>query len=181
MKTLVFAERNVKELLRDRLNLAFGLGFPIIILLLLSLIQSNVPVDLFSIEKLSPGVAVFGFSFISLFSGMIIAKDRTSAFMLRMFTSPMKSADFIIGYTLPLLPMAIVQSLICFGISIFLGLEITVNILAAVVVLLPTAVLFIGIGLLCGCVCNEKQVGGVCGALLTNVSEIGRASCRERV
>lgn len=170
MKTLVFAERNVKELLRDRLNLAFGLGFPIIILLLLSLIQSNVPVDLFSIEKLSPGVAVFGFSFISLFSGMIIAKDRTSAFMLRMFTSPMKSSDFIIGYTLPLLPMAIAQSLICFGISIFLGLEITVHILVAVVVLLPAAVLFIGIGLLCGCVCNEKQVGGVCGALLTNVS-----------
>lgn len=170
MKTIVFAGRNGKEMLRDRLNLAFGLGFPIILLLLLSLIQSNIPVDLFSIKKLTPGIAVFGFSFISLFSGMVIAKDRSSAFMMRMLTSPMKATDFILGYTLPLIPMAVAQSVICFGVAVFLGLDATVNILLTVVVLLPAAVLFIGIGLLCGTLFNEKQVGGVCGALLTNVS-----------
>ena len=170
MKTMVFAGRNGKEMLRDRLNLAFGLGFPLILLLLLSMIQSNVPVELFSIKKLVPGIAVFGFSFISLFSGMVIAKDRSSAFMMRMLTSPMKATDFILGYTLPLLPMAVAQSLVCFGIALLLGLDVTVNILLTVVVLLPAAILFIGIGLLAGTLFNEKQVGGVCGALLTNVS-----------
>ena len=85
MKMLSFASRNSKEILRDRLNLAFGIGFPIVLLLLLSLIQSNIPVELFAIEKLSPGVAVFGLSFISLFSGMVIARDRTRSFMLRLF------------------------------------------------------------------------------------------------
>ena len=88
MKTLAFAIRNAKEMLRDKLNLVFGIGFPVIVLLLLSLIQSNIPVDLFEIEQLAPGIAVFGLSFISLFSGMLIAKDRTGAFMLRLFTSP---------------------------------------------------------------------------------------------
>lgn len=170
MKTMVFAGRNGKEILRDRLNLAFGLGFPIILLALLSLIQSNVPVDIFAIEKLTPGIAAFGFSFIALFSGMIISKDRTSAFMLRMFTSPMKASNFIVGYTLPLIPMAIVQSIICFAFALVFKLEITVNILLAIMVLLPAALLYIGIGLLCGSIFNEKQVGGVCGALLTNVS-----------
>lgn len=170
MKTMVFAGRNGKEILRDRLNLAFGLGFPIILLVLLSLIQSNVPVDIFAIEKLTPGIAAFGFSFIALFSGMIISKDRTSAFMLRMFTSPMKASNFIVGYTLPLIPMAIVQSIICFAFALVFKLEITVNILLAIIVLLPAALLYIGIGLLCGSIFNEKQVGGVCGALLTNVS-----------
>lgn len=170
MKTMVFAGRNGKEILRDRLNLAFGLGFPIILLVLLSLIQSNVPVDIFAIEKLTPGIAAFGFSFIALFSGMIISKDRTSAFMLRMFTSPMKASNFIVGYTLPLIPMAIVQSIICFAFALVFKLEITVNILLAIMVLLPAALLYIGIGLLCGSIFNEKQVGGVCGALLTNVS-----------
>ena len=97
MKMLSFASRNSKEILRDRLNLAFGIGFPIVLLLLLSLIQSNIPVELFAIEKLSPGVAVFGLSFISLFSGMVIARDRTSSFMLRLFASPMTAADFILG------------------------------------------------------------------------------------
>ena len=30
--------------------------------------------------------------------------------------------------------------------------------------------LYIGLGLLCGSVLNDKQVGGICGALLTNLS-----------
>ena len=129
MKTIAFASRNTKELLRDKLNLAFGLGFPVIILLLLSLIQSNVPVELFAIEKLAPGAAVFGLSFISLFSGMLIAKDRTSSLMLRLFTSPMKSSNLIIGYTLPLLPLAVLQILVCFAVALVLGLGLTLSLI----------------------------------------------------
>lgn len=103
-----FSMRNTKEILRDKLNLGFGIGFPIILLLLMTMIQSNIPVQVFEISKLAPGIAVFGLSFVSLFSGMIIAKDRTSSFMLRLFTSPMTAKDYIVGYTLPLIPMAIV-------------------------------------------------------------------------
>jgi len=88
VKLLAFASRNSKEILRDKLNLAFGIGFPVVLLLLLTAIQSNIPVPLFVIDHLAPGIAVFGLSFVSLFSGMLIAKDRTSSFMLRLFTSP---------------------------------------------------------------------------------------------
>lgn len=167
---LSFASRNSKEILRDRLNLAFGIGFPIVLLLLLSLIQSNIPVELFAIEKLSPGVAVFGLSFISLFSGMVIARDRTSSFMLRLFASPMTAADFILGYTLPLLPMAAAQMAVCYAAALLLGLGFSFNILVAIAVSIPAAVLFIGLGLLCGSLFSDKQVGGICGALLTNLS-----------
>ena len=170
MKMLSFASRNSKEILRDRLNLAFGIGFPIVLLLLLSLIQSNIPVELFAIEKLSPGVAVFGLSFISLFSGMVIARDRTSSFMLRLFASPMTAADFILGYTLPLLPMAAAQMAVCYAAALLLGLAFSFNILVAIAASIPAAVLFIGLGLLCGSLFSDKQVGGICGALLTNLS-----------
>ncbi len=170
MRTRAFALRNFKEMVRDKLNLAFGLGFPIVLLLLLSMIQSNIPVSLFQIDKLSPGVAVFGLSFISLFSGMLIAKDRSSSFMLRLFTSPLSSASFIFGYTIPLLPLAIIQIAVCFAVALLLGLTVSVNILVAVVVLIPAAVVFIALGLLCGSIFSDKQVGGVCGALLTNLS-----------
>ena len=170
MRTRAFASRNFKEMVRDRLNLVFGLGFPIVLLLLLSMIQSNIPVSLFQIDQLAPGVAVFGLSFISLFSGMLIAKDRSSSFMLRLFTSPLSSASFIFGYTIPLLPLAITQIAVCFVVALFLGLTLSVNILMAVVVLIPAAVVFIALGLLCGSVFNDRQVGGVCGALLTNLS-----------
>ncbi len=170
MKTLTFASRNAKEILRDKLNLIFGLGFPLIVLFLLSLVQSNIPVSLFEIERLTPGIAVFGLSFISLFSGMLIAKDRTSSFMLRLFTSPMTSGNFILGYTLPLLPIAVMQTVICFIAAFFLGLKPGANVPIAIIVTVPTAISFIAIGLLCGSLFNDKQVGGICGALLTNLS-----------
>lgn len=170
MRFLAFASRNRKELLRDPLNLAFGIGFPVVLLLLLSAIQANIPVSLFRIARLSPGVAVFGLSFMSLFSGTLIAKDRTTSFLMRLFASPLSASDFILGYVLPLLPIALAQSAICFVTSFFLGLSANANVLLALVVLIPTAILFIGIGLLAGTVFTDKQVGAICGALLTNVA-----------
>lgn len=170
MKMQAFAQRNAKEILRDKLTVIFGLGFPLIVLLLLNIIQSNVPQELFPLKKLTPGIAVFGLSFISLFSATVMAKDRSSSLMLRLYTSPMRSSDYILGYTLPLLPMSIAQTAICYAAAIILGLEIKANILLAIVVLIPAMVLFIAIGLICGAVLNDKQVGGICGALLTNLT-----------
>lgn len=170
MSFLAFASRNRKEILRDPLNFAFGLGFPLVVLLLLSAIQANVSVSLFRIDQLAPGVAVFGLSFIALFSGMLIAKDRTTSFLMRLFASPLAAADFILGYAAPLLPMAIAQSAICLIAGFFLGLPVNANALLALAVLIPPAILFTGIGLLAGSVFNDKQVGGICGALLTNLS-----------
>ncbi|MGG4092168.1 ABC transporter permease [Paenibacillus lautus] len=170
MRSVAFATRNHKEMVRDPLNLAFGIGFPLVILLLLSALQQNIEIELFVIDQLVPGVAVFGFSFISLFSGMLIAKDRSSSFLLRLYTGPLTAPDYIVGYTLPLVPMAFLQVAITFVAASFLGLQVTLNVLLSVIVLLPTAVLFIGIGLLAGSIFNDKQVSGICGALLTNLS-----------
>ncbi|MFE0554984.1 ABC transporter permease [Paenibacillus sp. NPDC058910] len=170
MRATAFATRNHKEMVRDPLNLAFGIGFPLVILLLLSALQQNIETELFVIDQLVPGVAVFGFSFISLFSGMLIAKDRSSSFLMRLYTGPLTAPDYIVGYTLPLVPMAFLQVAITFVAASFLGLQVTLNVLLSVIVLLPTAVLFIGIGLLAGSIFNDKQVSGICGALLTNLS-----------
>ncbi|MBS5112294.1 MAG: ABC transporter permease [Coprobacillus cateniformis] len=172
MRTLIFARRNMKEILRDKISLLLGFAFPIVLLLLLHFIQSNIPGDAgpFAIEKLTPGIAVFSFSFISLFAGLLIAKDRESSFMLRLMSSPLTAVDFIVGYILPLFPIALIQSLCCFLCALFLGLSFNISILYALISSLPAAFLFIGIGLLCGSLLNEKQVGGACGALLTNLS-----------
>lgn len=170
MRMFTFAKRNAKEILRDPLNLFFGLGFPLILILLLSAIQANIPVELFKIEHLTPGITVFGLSFMTLFSATIIAKDRGTSLLQRLYTTPLKPIDFILGYTLPILPIAVAQSVICYVSAIVLGLDITVNILYAVVFVIPVSVLYIALGLLCGSVLTDKQVGGICGALLTNLS-----------
>lgn len=170
MKMLAFAGRNIKEILRDPLTLFFGLGFPLVLLLLLSAIQANIPVPLFEIQHLTPGITVFGLAFMTLFSATLIARDRSSALLQRLYTTPLTAWDFILGYTLPILPIAIMQCLICYIAAIPLGLTITVNILYAVAFILPVSVLYIALGLLCGSVFTDKQVGGICGALLTNLS-----------
>ena len=170
MRMLTFANRNIKEILRDPINLAFGLGFPLILILLLSIIQANIPVSLFEIDRLTPGITIFGLSFMSLFSATIIAKDRQTSFLQRLYTTPLSPLDFIFGYTIPIIPIALAQSLVCYGAAIALGLKATVNILYAIIFIIPISILYIAIGLLCGSVLNDKQVGGVCGALLTNLS-----------
>lgn len=174
MKSLVFASRNIKELYRDVLTLLFGILFPLVLLLLLTAINSGIPEEarmtLFDVESLVPGVVVFGLSFISLFSATLVSKDRGSSFIMRLFTSPLRAADYILGYTLPLVPLSVIQIVVCYGAALLLGLEFSVNILLAAVVNIPSVLLYIGIGLLCGSLLNDKAVGGVCGALLTNLS-----------
>ena len=170
MKMLTFSNRNAKEILRDPLNLIFGLGFPIVLRLLLSAIQANIPVSLFEIASLTPGIAVFGLSFMTLFSATLIAKDRSSSLLQRLYTTPLSPRDFILGYILPILPICIAQAIICYAVALLLGLEVTVNILLSVLATLPIALFFISMGLLCGSMLTDKQVGGICGALLTNLS-----------
>ena len=170
MKMLTFARRNALEILRDPLNLAFGLGFPVVLILLLSAIQANVPVSLFEIQLLAPGITVFGLAFMTLFSATIIAKDRGSSLLQRLYTTPLTPLDFILGYTLPILPIALMQCVVCYGVAAALGLKLTVHALSAIGFIVPAAVLFIALGLLCGSVMTDKQVGGVCGALLTNLT-----------
>ena len=170
MRMMTFAKRCTKEILRDPLNLGFGLGFPLVLLLLLSAMQANIPVSLFEVDTLTPGITVFGLSFMTLFSATLIAKDRESALLQRLYTTPLTGFDFIIGYMLPLLPIAIGQTLICYLVAIPLGLTLSVNIIYAVIGMIPMAIFNIALGLLCGSVFGVKQVGGICGALLTNLS-----------
>lgn len=166
------AVRNIKEMLRDPLTVGFGAGFPLILLGMFSLIQKNVPVPLFEIDVLTPGIACFGFSFLTLFSAMLVSRDRSTALMKRLLASPLAAKDYILGYALPMIPLAIAQLAICFGFAVLLGLEISAGLPLCMLALLPVALVYIAIGLICGSLLNDRQVGGICGAALTNVSAL---------
>jgi ABC-2 type transport system permease protein len=169
VRLLTFSSRNLKEILRDPLTTLFSVGFPLVLLLLMTAIQANIPVQLFALQSLTPGVAVFGLSFLSLFSGMLIAKDRSTSLLMRLYATPLTSSDYILGYTLPLLLIAFVQTAICFGVALCLGLKLQATIPAVFAALFPTAVLFIALGLLIGSLVNEKAASGL-ASLLINVA-----------
>jgi ABC-2 type transport system permease protein len=174
MRTLVFTKRCLREVFRDPITLFFGAGFPVIILLLLSVMNLNIPAEaqmtMFDIENLLPGVIVFGFSFLALFGGMLLAGDRETAFLMRLFTSPLRARDFIAGYSIPLFPVGLAQAVLCVIIGFIFGLSPTIHILTMLLFFVPTILLFVGIGLLLGSLLNFRQVGSICGALLTNVA-----------
>lgn len=170
MRIITFSKRTAREILRDPLTVIFGLGFPIILLLLMSAIQANIPVALFELSSLTPAITVFGLSFMTLFSATLIAKDRSSSLLQRLYTTPLTAKDYIIGYMLPVLPIAVAQCIICYAAALLLGLDFTLGILYAVLFIIPVSLFFIFLGLLCGSVFSDKQVGGICGALLTNLT-----------
>lgn len=170
MRMMTFAKRCTKEILRDPINVSFGLGFPLVLLVLLSAMQANIPVNMFEINTLTPGITVFSLSFMTLFSATLIAKDRESAFLQRLYTTPLTGFDFIIGYMLPILPISLGQTICCYLFAIPLGLTFRVNIIYAVIGNIPMAIFNIALGLLFGSIFGVKQVGGICGALFTNLS-----------
>jgi len=167
---MTFSKRCAREILRDPVNIGFGLGFPLVLLLLLSIIQRNIPVSLFEPDTLTPGITVFGMAFMALFSATLVARDRESAFLQRLYTTPLRGYEFIMGYMLPLLPIALTQTATCYLAAVPLGLTVSVNIIYAVPGMLPAAVFNIALGLLCGSMLGVRQVGGICGALLTNLT-----------
>lgn len=165
-KTMVFAKRSMKELLRDPLGLVFSVGLPLALLFIMSAIRRSTGADIFRMEDFGPATAVFGQTFIAMFTGILVAQDRGSAYLMRLFASPLTAWNFILGYSLPLIPLSMMQGAICLGASAALGLELNGNFFAALGCLLPSAVLFVALGILLGCLLKETQVGGVASILV---------------
>ncbi len=170
MRIWSFSIRTAKEVLRDPITLIFGLCFPVVLLLLLTAIQANIPAEVFAINSLTPGIVVFGQTFLSLFTATLVAKDRESALLQRLYTTPMRAGEFICGYILPMLPLAVVQCAVCYLVGLCLGLSFSVHLFSSMLFLLPVALLFIGVGLIFGSILSVKGASGVCGGLFTNLS-----------
>jgi ABC-2 type transport system permease protein len=156
---LNFAKRNLKELIRDPLSLIFEIALPVFLLFIFQ--QFNIPEESFKIENFTPGILIFGFSFITLFTATLVSKDRSSSLLIRLMTSPMKSSDFILGYIISLIPIIIIQEIIFFIVATLLGLNITINIFYTIFISIFISILFITFGILIGSLVSEKASGGV--------------------
>lgn len=182
MKSLIFGKRTLTEILRDPLSYIFCLGFPLMMLVLMTIINKSIPEEanmtIFQIQNLAPGIAVFGLTFVMLFTCLQVSKDRSTAFLIRLYAAPIDSRDFVIGYTYPLIIIAILQSLITFLAALLIGFMDgysihLVNLLLSVLVLLPSALLFIGFGLFFATILNEKAAPGICSIIITIACMLG--------
>lgn len=182
MKSTVFAVRVSKEILRDPLSYIFCLGFPILMLVIMSVVDSSIPaqanMDIFHIYNLAPGIAYFGLTFVMLFTATQVSKDRNGALLLRLYASPMKASDYVLGYTLPMCILGIVQTVICYISAFIVGLcrnysfSLT-SVLLSVLLLIPSLLMFTGIGILFGSAVGEKSAPGLCSIIISAVGMIG--------
>ena len=170
---LAFTARCRREILRDPLSLIFGIGLPLVLLTLMSLIQQNIPVEVFPIDRFAPGMAVFSLTFLMLFGGQLLAADRSTAFLARTFASPMRAGDYILAYALPLLPLGLVQGAICLAAALLFGLPLSAGLLWAELALIPGILLYIGFGLLLGVLCTDKQLGPLASIIIQIASLLG--------
>lgn len=159
MRILNFAKRNFKELIREPLSLIFAIILPLFLLFIFR--QFNIPNDSYKLENFTPGIIIFGFSFITLFTAMLISKDRTTSLLIRLAISPMKSVEYILGYILALIPIIIIQNILFYILAIIMGLSFSLNIILAILVSIIIAILFIAIGILIGSIFTEKASSGI--------------------
>ena len=159
MRIYNFAKRNFKELIRDPLSLVFEIVLPLFLLFIFQ--QINIPNDTYKIENFTPGIILFGFSFVTLFTATLIAKDRSTSLLVRLASSPMRASDYILGYMLAITPIILLQDILFFIVAILLGLSFTVNIIYTILVSIIVSILFIAMGILIGSMVSEKATGGV--------------------
>lgn len=181
-RTFAFSLRNLKELLREPLSYIFCLGFPLVMLVVMTMINDSIPkqahMTIFRIDNLSGGIAVFGLTFLMLFVCLTVSKDRSGAFLMRLYATPMTSGNFILGYILPTFLLAIVQMVVTFVVSLIIaqikGIELGIGgLLLSIVTLVPTVIIFISLGLLFGTLFNDKAAPGICSVIISLASFLG--------
>lgn len=174
MRFKAFSVRCIKEIVRDPLSILFGAGFPVVLLIFMTILKHSVrdmPAEMFALETFTPGMTVFGLSFLSLFLGVLVMNDRNSSFLPRLYASPMTVADYVFGYTVPMLPIGLLQTLCCFATALLLGLKPSVSMLSVLLIMLPVTFLFASLGLLLGVIFSTPALNGA-GTILINLSAL---------
>lgn len=181
-RTLVFSKRNLIEISRDVLSYIFCVGFPLVMLFVMTLVNESIPKEagmtIFRIDNLAGGIGIFGLTFVMLFTALAVSKDRTSSFLVRLYASPMKSSDFTNGYLLPMLIVAVAQALLSFLVSLVISWIVgyslnPLGLLLGILALLPSAVFLISVGILFGTLFNEKAAPGLCSIIISLGSFLG--------
>ena len=162
--------RNIKEIVRDPLSLIFMLGMPLVMEIVFYFLFHSMTSQ-FAMKYLAPGIAVFALAFNTLFSGLLIAVDRGSSFLVRLFVSKTKPHEFILSYVFSLIPRAFAQSVLLFVVGGIIDSSIwSVGMVWGVLASMFVSLFFSGAGILLGSLCNEKSIGGVASVIIAGQS-----------
>jgi ABC-2 type transport system permease protein len=156
MRFMELAIRNFKEMYRDPLSIGLVIVMPAALQLIFHPIGRVS--SFFTPTLLVPGIILFGFAMLTFSSGMILARDRESSLLSRLMTAPLRASDFISAYSLPYIPVAVIQIAVVFAIGAVLGLEVSGNVGLVLLVLFIMSIGYIGLGMILGSLFTWKQL-----------------------
>jgi ABC-2 type transport system permease protein len=122
-----------------------------------------------------PGIAVYGLMILIATVAEIIAGDREKGFLSRMFTTPARPSDFILGYSLPFIPVLIVSAFIYLGVGMGLGLTIVGNLGHAFLIFFLVGLCAIGIGMIVGSLIKSESQAGISWLFIVPMAMISGA------
>ena len=156
MRSLALVRRNFIEVWRDPISLSLTIALPLGMLLVLQLLSD---VDqFFSVTSLTPGVILFGFVMLMFSAALAMSRDRESELFSRLLTAPLRSSEFVTGYSLPYVPVAVIQALVLFAVALAIGLEVNGNLGLVALILAVISIMYIGLGMILGAVFSTKTV-----------------------
>lgn len=168
MRTIIFAQRSFKEIVRDPLSIIFAVILPLFLLCIFQ--QFKIPNEVYNIENFTPGIIIFSLAFITMFTASLVAKDRCSSLTIRLGVSPMKGIDYILGYILSVIPLILIQNILFFMAAIMFGLKFNINIIYTILSVIPISILFILFGILIGTITTEKSSSGISSIIVQLVA-----------
>lgn len=182
-KALLLSRRNALEMLRDPVLYIFCLGFPVLMLGLFQIIDryTDGMTPVFLPRSLVPGVMVFSFTFLSLTICLLVSRDKSTALLRRLYTAPLRSYQFVLGYAIPALAVGIAQAFLCVGAGLLLSVLCGTAPFSLgegcllILTQLPILCFCVFLGILLGTLFNDKSGPGVCSILISASGILGGA------
>ena len=166
-RIIVLTKRNIKEIFRDPLSIVFTIGLPLLMEILFYFLFHKYTSQ-FDMKYLAPSIVVFSQSFLALFIGILIANDRNTSFLTRLFVTKTKSIEFIVSYVLSLIPIVLVQSILFFIVGGIIDCSIfSFKMIYSILISVITSIFYLSLGILFGSLCNEGSVGGVASIVIS--------------
>jgi ABC-2 type transport system permease protein len=165
MRSKELAKRNVREVIRDPLSLGIAVVLPLVLLLTLQALGGD-DTPFLTPTLLTPGIVLFGFVMVMFSSAMVLARDRETSLLARLLTTPLRSSDFVSGYSLPSLLVAVVQAAVLLAVGAMLGLDSAGSVVLVALVLVLMAVFYVALGMIFGALLTVAQTSGAYALVL---------------
>ncbi len=123
----------------------------------------HIETEITYIDFIAPGIIIFGLLILIPTSARIVVRDKEKGFLSRLLTTPARPLDFVSGYSLCLVFIAIAQIIIFIAAAWVFGMDIVGSLWLAFLIFLLVGLCSIGIGMVVASLSkSENQAEPLC-------------------